>query len=437
MSDAEAKTDAETPPPLRTKLRWYQYSLKSLLVFTTIVGLAMGLVVVPVHWARQQWGAIQTLRDLGWVVTCDPTPSGPAWARKVFGDEMFHDAVAVDSPPGASDDEMEHLGHMPELERVYISGENVTDVGVSRLAGFPKLKIVCLSGTSVGDDGARQLERLENLEQLYLTQTKVTDEGVRELQEMLPGCKVWRLEETTNSIGMKFVLIPAGEFMMGSPAWDQDQDLFGSERPQHRVRITKPFYLGVHEVTQAQYEAVMGSRPWSGQQYVKEDADYPATYVRWKEATVFCEKLSAKEGRTYRLATEAEWEYACRAGSSTGSFFGDDSSASGNHAWHYENAWNVGEEYAHAVGRKKPNGWGLYDMHGNVWEWCSDWRDGGYYKESPVDDPTGPSSGDVRVVRGGGWHYSSDCRAAYRPRGSPDPRGDDLGFRVALVPTGR
>jgi len=177
-ADAKAETDAQTPPPPGFKLRWYQYSLRSLLTFAVVVGLVMGLVVVPVQWARQQWGAIQTLRDRGWVVTCDPTPSGPAWARKVFGDEMFHDAVAVDSPPGASDEELEHLGHMPKLERAYISGENVTDAGVRRLAGFPKLKTVCLSGTSVGDEGARQLERLENLEQLYLTQTRVTDEGV-------------------------------------------------------------------------------------------------------------------------------------------------------------------------------------------------------------------------------------------------------------------
>jgi len=433
MSEAEAKTDTRAPPP-GSKLRWYQYRLRSLLILMAIVALVMGLVVVPVQWARQQWGAIQAFRDLGWVVTCDPMPSGPAWARKIFGDEMFHNAVAVDSPPGASDDEMEHLGDMPELERAYISGENVTDVGARRLAGFQKLKTVCLSGTSVGDEGARQLERLENLEQLYLTQTKVTDEGVRELEEMLPGCKVWRLEKTTNSIGMRFVLIPAGEFMMGSPA--DDQDSFGSERPQHQVRITKPFYLGVHEVTQGQYEAVMGSRPWSGKRYAKEGADYPASYVTWEDAVAFCEKLSAKEGRTYRLPTEAEWEYACRAGSSTRFFFGDDPSAFGNHAWYSENARDAGERYAHGVGRKKPNGWGLYDVYGNVLEWCADWYGEGYYKESPVDDPNGPSSGDVRVVRGGSWiNVPWFARSAHRDRTYPDLRYYYfLGFRVSRTP---
>jgi formylglycine-generating enzyme required for sulfatase activity len=433
-ADSEAKTDARTPPPVpRTKLRWYQFSLLSLLIFTAIVGLLIGLVVVPVQRAREQWGAIRTLRDLGWVVACDPTPSGPAWARKVFGDEVFHDAVAVDSPPGASDDEMADLRHMPKLERACISGEKVTDAGVRRLAGFQKLKSVCLSGTSVSDDGVRDLGRLENLEQLYLTHTEVTAEGVRELEQMLPGCKVWRLEEMTNSIGMRFVLIPAGEFLMGSPAGDE------GGRPQHQVRITKPFYLGVHEVTQGQYEAVMRSCPWSGQQYVKEGKDYPATYVSWGDAVAFCEKLSAKEGRTYRLPTEAEWEYACRAGSSTQFGFGDDPSALGNHAWYYENAGSVGEDHAHGVGRKKPNGWGLYDMHGNVWEWCSDRRDEGYYyRQSPVDDPAGPASRASRVIRGGGLNYRLGiCRAATRSWDSPEYRDCILGFRLALVPAGK
>jgi formylglycine-generating enzyme required for sulfatase activity len=259
---------------------------------------------------------------------------------------------------------------------------------------------------------------------------------VRELEEMLPGCKVWRLEEMTNSIGMRFVLIPAGEFWMGSA--DDDDDADDWERPQHQVRITKSFYLAVHEVTQGQYEAVMGSRPWSGQQYVKEGADYPASCVSWEDAVAFCEKLSAKEGRTYRLPTEAEWEYACRAGSTTRFFFGDDPSALGNHAWYYENVDAVGELYAHAVGRKKPNGWGLYDIHGNVWEWCSDWWEEGYYNESPVDDPTGPASGAGRVARGGGWYLNPGYyRAANRNWNPPENRNGNLGFRLALVPAGK
>jgi formylglycine-generating enzyme required for sulfatase activity len=201
------------------------------------------------------------------------------------------------------------------------------------------------------------------------------------------------------------------------------------------VRVTKPFYLGVHEVTQGQYEAVMGSRPWSGQQYVKEGADYPASCVSWEDAVAFCEKLSAKEGCTYRLPTEAEWEYACRAGSTTGFCFGDDPSALGNHAWYYENADAAGELYAHGVGRKKPNGWGLHDMHGNVWEWCADWYDARYYGVSPPEDPNGPSSGAGRVLRGGScYRLAWFTRSARRFWALPGDRDLDLGFRAARTP---
>ncbi len=425
---------SEKPQPAeKPKLRWYQYRLWHLFVLTAVVAIVMGVLMVPVHRARQQRVVIDALHELGWVVTCDPTPSGPAWARWLFGDETFLDAVAVDSPPGTSDDAMAHLGHMPELERAFISGENVTDTGVRRLAGLRKLKTVCLSGTSVGDESVGYFAGLENLEHLYLTHTQVTKEGVRQLEEMLPGCKIWRLEEMTDSIGMRFVLIPAGEFMMGSPDGDEDAD--DDERPQHRVRITKPFYLSVHEVTQEQYEQAMGKRPWSGQQYVKSGADYPATYVSWEDAVAFCEKLSAIEGCTYRLPTEAEWEDACRAGSTTSFFFGDDYSALGNHAWYDENAWSTGEPYAHGVGEKKANGWGLYDMHGNVWEWCLDWYGEGYYKESPVDDPTGAGSGEFRVLRGGSWFdYPRFGRSAVRIGVSPDVRDYNYGFRVSRTP---
>jgi formylglycine-generating enzyme required for sulfatase activity len=270
---------------------------------------------------------------------------------------------------------------------------------------------------------------------------------------MLPGCKVWRLEETTNSIGMRFVLIPAGEFLMGSPA--DDEYSFGDDRPQHRVRITKAFYLGVCEVTQGQYEAVVGSCPWSGEQYVNEGADYAATYVSWEDAVAFCEKLSAKEGRTYRLPTEAEWEYACRAARTGRFWFGDDPSALGHYAWYCMNARGAGEEYAHqGVGRKKPNGWGLHDMHGNVWECCADWYGGDYYKESPVDDPTGttwgmirvethgdwnhnpgPTLHSLRVDRGGGWNDNVGyCRAANRFGVWSADRSPSHGFRVARTP---
>ena len=248
-------------------------------------------------------------------------------------------------------------------------------------------------------------------------------------------------EEYTNSIGMKLKLIPAGEFVMGGPedeAYVDPESRFryslGWDARQHRVRITKLYYLGVHEVTQGQWEQLMGSRPWEGEEYVKEGSDYPATYVSWEDATEFCERLSEKEGREYRLPTEAQWEYAYRAGTTTRYSFGDDLSDLGSYAWFGENAWDVNEKYAHRVGQKRANPWGLYDMHGNVWEWCQDWYDSDYYENSPVNDPAGPTTGSSRVVRGGGWGgFPSQCLAVCRSGSEPDNQDNDNGFRVVQV----
>ncbi len=238
----------------------------------------------------------------------------------------------------------------------------------------------------------------------------------------------------TNSIDMKFKLIPAGEFMMGSP--EDEKERFDNEGPVHLVRVTKPYYLGVHEVTQGQFERVMGASPWKGKEYVKEGADYAASYVSWDDAVKFCKKLSAKESRTYRLPTEAEWEYACRAGSHTQYCFGDSNSVLGDFAWYDDNAYFIGEKYAHRVGQKRSNAWGFYDMHGNVWEWCADWYDSDYYANSPTADTTGAASGSQRIFRGGSWYsLASHCRLAVRNRYAPGYRRSFLGFRVALVPS--
>ncbi|MGM0488128.1 MAG: formylglycine-generating enzyme family protein [Planctomycetota bacterium] len=241
-------------------------------------------------------------------------------------------------------------------------------------------------------------------------------------------------EEITNSIGMALKLIPAGEFMMGSPEDEEDRN--EDEGPQHRVRITQPFYLGETEVTQGQWEAVMESQPWDGERYAEEGSDYAASWISWEDAVAFCERLSEKEGRTYRLPTEAEWEYACRAGTDTAYSFGDDPSELGEYAWFVDNAMNVGEQYAHEVGRKRANYFGLYDMHGNVWEWCADWYDSDYYGDSPTEDPSGPTSGSDRVYRGGGWAFAAwRCRSSYRFGLFPASRSSlYLGFRVARGP---
>ncbi len=231
----------------------------------------------------------------------------------------------------------------------------------------------------------------------------------------------------TNSIGMQLKLIPAGEFLMGSPAGEAGRD--SDEGPQHRVKITKPFYLGVHEVTQAQYEAVMGKKP----SYFK-GSDLPVESVSWEEAKEFCQRLSARENRTYRLPTEAEWEYACRANTTTAYNFGNETSQLGGSAWFYGNS----DGKTHSVGAKRPNAWGLYDMHGNVWEWCEDWYGAEYYAKSPPEDPTGPATGSDRVFRGGSWSVSAaNCRAANRSGYVPGYRNSRLGFRVAAVPSGR
>ena len=220
-------------------------------------------------------------------------------------------------------------------------------------------------------------------------------------------------------VTMKLVYIPAGEFMMGSNKGDSD------EKPVHKAKITRPFYMGIHEVTQAQYEAVMGTNP-SG----FKGASNPVEEVSWNDCVEFCKRLSRKTGRTLRLPTEAEWEYACRAGATSRFCFGDSDSGLGEYAWYGNNSGGK----THPVGGKKANAFGLYDMHGNVWEWCADWYDGGYYKQSPTDDPRGPRGGKTRVLRGGSWDGTPwFCRSALRGGLNPTDTCLDLGFRVVAL----
>jgi len=230
-------------------------------------------------------------------------------------------------------------------------------------------------------------------------------------------------DPVVNSVGMVLVPIPAGQFQMGSP--DTDSNAQDKEKPQHLVKITNPFYLSVYEVTQQQYEKVMGTRPWQGKQFVQEGRDNPATWVSHDDAVEFCRKLSEQEGVEYRLPTEAEWEYACRAGTTTLYSFGDDASKLGQYAWYDKNARDIGENYAHRVGQKLPNSWSLYDMHGNVYEWCRD-RYARYGSEKKVvNDPMGR-----RVLRGGSFGFrSSDVRSAYRLTFQPTLRLPTFGFR--------
>jgi formylglycine-generating enzyme required for sulfatase activity len=250
-----------------------------------------------------------------------------------------------------------------------------------------------------------------------------------------------------NRLKMKLVWCPPGKFRMGSPHTDKiAQD---HEKPQVNVVLTKGFWLGQTEVTQGHWEKVMGTTPWKIEQNVREGTDYPATFVSWGDAVAFCKKLTHQEreaerlpsGWEFTLPTEAQWEYACRAGTTTTYSFGDDESQLSDYGW-----WGglVGdgnaktEPHAHRVGLKKANQWGLHDMHGNLLEWCSDWYGP---KLSGGTDPTGPvipfanQAGSGRVVRGGSWYRTAwFCRSAYRNAFDTSVQNDHIGFRVAMSP---
>ena len=218
---------------------------------------------------------------------------------------------------------------------------------------------------------------------------------------------------------------------MGSPSWGDG--LYEDQGPVHEVTISTGFWLGKYVVTQGQWEAVMGTRPWEGEDEVRSGSDYPAVYISWEYVQEFIGLLNTATGsNVYRLPTEAEWEYACRAGTSTRWSFGDDESQLRHYAWYGDNAWSVGEKYAHRVGTKRANAWGLYDMHGNVAEWVQDWYEEYYYSRSPAVDPLGPSTGSDRVVRGGSFisSFSDYVDSEYRDYYEPDEPECCIGFRL-------
>ncbi len=290
----------------------------------------------------------------------------------------------------------------------------------------------------------------------------------------------------TNSIGMKLVQIPAGEFLMGSGKsaaeiarqFDSKAEYYEDEHPQHRVRLSKPYYLGSHEVTIGEFGQFVQAKgykteaerdgeggwgwneatgklegrdpkyTWQSTGWKQTDA-HPVVNVSWNDAVAFCAWLSQKDGRKYRLPTEAEWEYACRAGTTTMYQHGDDPEGLvrvGNVAdetaksklTNYQStsylAARDGHVFTAPVGSYAANAWGLYDMHGNVYEWCQDWYGADYYGNSAGTDPTGPSSGSSRVLRGGSWGGSPrDCRSALRDWDAPTYRHLGLGFRVVCA----
>ncbi|MHC4601188.1 MAG: formylglycine-generating enzyme family protein [Planctomycetota bacterium] len=230
------------------------------------------------------------------------------------------------------------------------------------------------------------------------------------------------------SLRMEFVLVPAGRYLMGSPTTEAGRS--AEEEPAHTVRFAKPFYIGKYEVTQTQWQLVMGSNPSSFQ-----GAHRPVEYVRWAEAADFADRLGRKKladakGCHVRLPSEAEWEYAARAGTGTRFSFGDHPEDLPRFAWFKANA---GQDHHRPVGRKASNPWGLYDVHGNVWEWCLDeWTDD--HRGAPADGRAREGRPGIHVMRGGSWDYEPhQCRSASRSRGRPDFRDDNTGFRLVLV----
>ncbi len=235
-------------------------------------------------------------------------------------------------------------------------------------------------------------------------------------------------EEFKNFDGIRFVKIEAGCFQMGQDKQTdlnaKDKQMTENELPQHKVCIDKPFYLGESEITQKQWEDVMGNNPSKFKGMYR-----PVERISWNDTQTFIEKLNDREkGDFYRLPTEAEWEYAARAGTTTVYSFGDDPKVIRDYAW-FGNEGYGGD--THEVGQKKANPWGLVDMHGNVWEWVQDWYSPNYYKNTPEINPKGAETGQYKIYRGGSWvTKSNNLRSAVRYSGLPSTRSGDIGFRL-------
>jgi uncharacterized protein (TIGR02996 family) len=371
---------------------------------------------------------------------------------------------------------MAELVEAPALEAITaldLDGNGLDDAALARLAASPRLgrlrHLDLANNNRLGNDGVRALASsplLPRLAWLDLRNNRVGALGARALlrragprlgwldlhgnpyEAAAADLDTWRgLHERPwaglgpprlrNSVGLELVRIPAGTFRMGS-----DDEAHADEQPAHDVTLTRPFYLGVYAVTQGDYLRVLTDNP-ARFRPPRYTLAHPIECVSWDEAVVFCQRLSElpaekAAGRVYRLPTEAEWEYACRADTTTAFCFGPAlSSLQANFdGRHPSGGAAVGPMVDHttAVGSYQPNAFGLYDVHGNVWEWCSDWYDPKYYAVSPATDPPGPRRGGRRVLRGGSWYLNGQhMRAAYRSNNvAPTTRDCYYGFRVAM-----
>lgn len=294
--------------------------------------------------------------------------------------------------------------------------------------GDPKLSITGTVGTVCAIQVSTNVVQTNGWTCLAFVQLQLTNYVWADTTAFTAGQRFYRIVATAPA---NLVFIPPGTFSMGSPV--DEVGRLPNEGPQTEVTLTKGFYIGRYLVTQGDYLAVVGRNP----SIFAGDTNRPVEKVNWDDATNYCGKLTQQElgagripsGSQYRLPTEAEWEYACRAGTSTRFSYGDDPDYTnlGNYGWYTNNS----DLTTHPVGLKLPNPWGLYDIHGNVWEWCQNRY--GDYPGGSIFDPQGPATGSYRVVRGGGWGSAPwNCRSARR-FGNADIRSYIVGFRVVLA----
>ena len=405
----------------------------------------IGLAVLFAFVLFLAWHLVRLSRRTGGLASSELAPSGSA----VSGDGPISRrpaAIPTDSP---------------RLPRAHPAEEPVGNVEMrTTQAEQVPVEVPCNEAPDMADDGYPAEDVVTDISfvdevEILAPEDVVTDVAFQDEEEILaPEVTLYtgwpfdaqearrRQQETAGALGigpgtqldlghgvtMELALIPAGEFMMGTGGSRAD------EKPVHRVRITKGFYMSVTPVTEAQWKAVTGEEPWRGLPLAGRSDSAPATYISYSLAQEFCEQFSEDTGRVVRMPTEAEWEYACRGGSTTAYYFGDDPAQLSDYAWYGRNAGDVGAKYAHDVAHKEPNAWGLHDMHGNVWEWCSDWYRKSYYANSPGEDPQGPGSGVHRVLRGGSWHADPIvCRSAQRTTCPPDYGLDRAGLRVVVA----
>jgi formylglycine-generating enzyme required for sulfatase activity len=391
---------------------------------------------------------------LAWLHALDPPClTGPLDAENVLV-EQAGDTVRVRlrlpvlTQQGSPADDVAALAR---LGQPYFASLTGADAVVALLAAPPRTaaelaeKLAALAGSPAKKDpGEPPVPRKETAEPALPRpqRSRRGAEVLRVLDDLQKGPPE-QPKVLANSLGMRFVLVPAGNFVMGSPPTEAGRR--DNEGPPHEVIFSKTLYLAVNLVTQQDYRKVMGANPARFQGAAGGGPDHPIEMVSWDDAVAFCRKLSElpaeqDAGRAYRLPTEAEWEYACRAGTATPFHFG---AALSSTQANIDGTYPYGDvprgpasSRTTPVGNFPANNFGLCDMHGNVWEWCADWFDAGYYARSPRQDPPGPPEGTFRVLRGGSWrNHAATCRSAYRNALAPNQRQPFIGFRVVLSVT--